>query len=219
VRCSSRSGFSLVELLLASSLALGVMGLTLGVARRASDSYADSVLMGELEARSARVAREVRDLLADATLADESSVQLMDLRLFEERAWSLVVPRARWVEGQGRVEETLGLLWVRELGEAANGLDDDGDGLVDEGVLRERSLLPGGKERLRVLCRGVASTSGSLGPGEEVRDLRGELYAPPGLRISRVDDLVTVAVTLEARGAAGEVVRRTGTATLAVRTR
>jgi hypothetical protein len=70
-----------------------------------------------------------------------------------------------------------------------------------------------------VLCRGVASTSGSLGPGEEVRDLRGELYAPPGLRISRVDDLVTVAVTLEARGAAGEVVRRTGTATLAVRTR
>ena len=109
MRRSSRSGFSLVELLLASSLALGVMGLTLGVARRASDSYADSVLMGELEARSARVAREVRDLLADATLADESSVQLMDLRLFEERAWSLVVPRARWVEGQGRVEETLGL--------------------------------------------------------------------------------------------------------------
>ena len=214
-----RGGFTLVELLLAAGLVLGLMGITVGVARRANAAYADAMLLTELETRAARTAREVRDLLKEATLADTGSVLVEDLRLLQEGAWILVVPRARWVEGVGRIDETLGLLWVRDKREQPNGLDDDGDGLVDEGSIRERSTLADGSQRTRLLCAGVAARSGDLGPGEMVRDVRGEPYSPPGLRVSRVDDLVTVAVTLEARTGTGRIERRTGTATLAVRTR
>lgn len=90
--------------------------------------------------------------------------------------------------------------FVRELepGELDDGIDNDGDGSVDEGVV-VRIDEPGDRERRTVLARGVAE----LLQGEELNgidDNGNGLIDEPGLCFHILGDALVVRLSLEAPG-------------------
>lgn len=97
------------------------------------------------------------------------------------------------------------LAFEPELGEIDNGVDDDGDGLVDEGSLVLTRDV-GGKNQRIVLCNGVRelyegeTANGLDDNGNGVVDER-------GFNVRRVGDVLDVRLCLEAMGDEGPIVR------------
>ena len=85
-----------------------------------------------------------------------------------------------------------------EPGEANNGADDDGDGLVDEGILVLIEDLGLPTEKRRVLARGLAEyAKGEVFNG--VDDNGDGLVDEKGFAIERMGAALEVTVTLEQR--------------------
>jgi hypothetical protein len=97
------------------------------------------------------------------------------------------------------------LAFEYESGEVDNGVDDDGDGLIDEGSLVLTRDV-GGTERRIVLCNGVSelydgeTANGADDNGNGVKD-------EAGFNVHRVGDVLQVRLCLEAMGENGIIVR------------
>lgn len=168
-RVDTRSGgFTLVEVLVVTALlglVLGTLAMFLGAAQ---GSYRSSSANMELEARGSRLVRRIADALR---CADSRSVAALPSAPFSAPVvnYQVVLPyegnqtgfspptRIRFDAADGTVhwEEALGLPEEREAswasgvtqfaeGELFNGVDDNGNGLIDESGLffsREGNLL------------------------------------------------------------------------------
>ncbi|HKB15887.1 MAG TPA: hypothetical protein VKF62_07465 [Planctomycetota bacterium] len=101
---------------------------------------------------------------------------------------------------------TARLRFVLESGERDNGLDDDGDGLVDEGTLELRRDLGNDADPAVTLARGVAEhLAGESGNGLD--DNGNGLVDEPGFCLTLDGRLLTVRVTLERPDGTGSVLR------------
>ena len=188
-----RGGFTLLELVIAAallSLVLGTMGL---VQVRARDVSRVSMERDQVESLCRRtldrVAEELEGVGHSLIFPDPSS---------NLGSSSLTYQHPTGVSNLGVVswDTPSSLVLQLEPGEIDNGLDDDGDGLVDERrlVLTKNVGTPNAVST--VLCTGIAE----LAEGEEPNGLDDNgngVIDEAGFNVRKVGDLLTIRLTVE----------------------
>ena len=206
-RAAPCGGFSLVEIALV--LAIGVVLLS-GAAlasKQALGLYRESLQSSELHMRAARATeRCVRALRGAglATLAPPPVAPLGGALLDYNVQTGFAGEVAQWSAVQRLALEL-------EQGELDNGLDDDGDGLVDEG-----QIVWSEAGRRAVLARGVAELGAGELPNGLDDDLDG-LVDEAGLSFDLANGGLRVSITLERPGPGGTRVREARSATVFLR--
>ena len=147
---SRRRGYSLLEAVIAVTL-LGIFFGGVGLlSARTSDAYQEGSAAAELDARVGRALSEIARELEDSGRGELVPEPLAPLgaEALDFRAVADLVGGVTW-------SPTRRIAWEREPGENDDGVDEDGDGLVDEGrvVWIENPGQP--DERRRVLIGGV----------------------------------------------------------------
>jgi hypothetical protein len=214
IRRASRGGFSLVELIIALTLLVLVLGLPAMILRSSSMAYSTGTSTGEIDLSS----RRSLDLLASRLVSSA-------LGRIPAAAAGPDVPHtavtfqvATGFDGDATVwapDERIAL--EPEPGEAVDGADNDGDGLVDEHrivLIRDLGLAT---ERTTVVCRRVArSLEGEL-PGNGLDDNGNGFVDEGGLLIAFDGERVLLALTLERRDAFRAPIVSTAQRTIALR--
>lgn len=191
----ARAGFTMVEVILGACL-MGSLLLVAGLAtdrcmalfrqRRASQAVSSSATR-LLQRVASELASARRGSLQPATVETQGSDTLI-----YQKCLGVAGGVVQW-------SPVFTLRWEREPSELDDGQDNDGNGLVDEGLLAliENEGLPG--ERRVVLGHGLCE----LLPGEtfDADDDDGDgLIDERGLCFSIEGDLLTVCVGLQGRG-------------------
>lgn len=208
-----RAGLTLIELVIAVTLLgtmLGSVALVSGTSRRA---FQRGVVTSALEIRSSAAMGAVVGVLESATLAGLTPDPLPGLNTSQLR-----FTQATGFSGEVALTAPLAQLGLElEPDEADNGLDDDGDGLVDERqlVLTERVGLA--TERRRVLTRSVTELlEGELPNG--VDDNGNGLVDEQGFVVERRGSALDVQLTLgRATGDGRESAARTARTSIMLR--
>ncbi len=128
---AARAGFSLVEAVLAISLFAMVLGTIGFVAISGSQAYRSSTVDSNLVQQGRRALGEVTDLLLTSRAASLEAYP-------EGPLWqdSIEVGRYASMATDGTVTwETVQIRFAYEQNEVDDGVDNNGNGLVDEGVL------------------------------------------------------------------------------------
>lgn len=203
-RRARRAGFTLLELVLTVALLGIVMSGVAMVGMTGQGLYEQTSLAERVETRAVRavdrIVRELDMLIATSMLQDPATqfgTEVLDYQFATGVVAGAVVPGI-----------PMQVVLEREPGEVDDAIDNDGDGLVDEGqVVLVRN--PGGAGELRtVLCTGVRellegeTLNGVDDNGNGVRDER-------GFNIHRTGDLMTVRLSLSAADEDGREVTRT----------
>jgi hypothetical protein len=201
---SHRAGFTLVELAIAGALFAVILGSVALVAGSSERTYRTESVHSQLEAQAGRTMQQVCEELRMAGIDTLSPAPAAGVA-----ASSVQYVQAIGIEN-GVVQWTpLRRLELEyELGELDDGLDNNGNGLVDEGrlVLVEDPGSP--NERRRVLTRWVAELlEGELANGLD--DNGNGLVDERGFSLEGNGRAVTVRFTLERRTNEGALLRRT----------
>lgn len=201
---TTRGGFTLIEAILSLGLLTVFFGSVALVFVQSNDAYTGARATAELQRRLERAMTRVSDNLVGTSLGvlnpDPTDSE------FGEPALTF-----RKVTGYGAGAPIFGnelrLLFEYEEGELDDGVDNNGNGLVDEGVLVLRRDFNTAEERRIVLCHGVAE----LAEGEalNVLDDNGNgLKDERGFCVVLVDEVLTAFLTVEALGPEGERMQR-----------
>lgn len=214
MRRSSRAGLTLLELAISVTLlaiVLGVPGLLLTSSQRA---YSTGATVGELDAQARRALDQVAERLARSGLSE-----VPQSAGGPNVGWTAVDFREAtgWAGG--------GIAWggpqqIRmqlEAGEVDDGLDNDGDELIDEQRLIwiEDFGLPG--QRSFVLCTGVREAGEGETPGNGVDDDGDGLIDEGGFNVRFDGERVLLELTLERRDSFGVVLAKTARRVVALR--
>ena len=208
---SARSGFTLVEMAIATVLVTILSGLFLMTTRAASGAVNTGVAVAELDSEVQRVLERVCEALkatSSGVVTPQAVAPFAALTVDLQRGLGA---DAAGVPQWGPVER-----FVLEYDEADDGVDDDGDGLVDEGRLVWLENPGGAGERRVVLCNNVreyAFRETFDGADENANGLIDER----GFALDYADQRVTVRLTLVARDEDGAVFASTAERTIAFR--
>jgi len=198
-----RSGFSLVELLTVTLL-LGLILSSLALVGGASDrAYRTGSMVSHLESRIATAVDHVVGDLRSAgvdTFVPEPAPGVGASTVQYVQAVGLAGAAAEWT-GLRR------LGFEYETGEVDDGLDNNGNGLVDEGCLVLTEDLGGPNERRRVLTRWVAEYLEGETPNG-LDDNGNDLVDERGFVLERVGDSILVRLTLQRRTTEGALLTR-----------
>jgi type II secretory pathway pseudopilin PulG len=204
-RCSA---FTLVELVIGIVLLVVVFG-GLGLAStRALALFENATTTNDVNSRAARAC----DRLARELFGASSRNLLPDLETPPGNpvVWSPSVEHrigARWEDGEVVWSERQLIAWELEPGETNNGLDDDNDGLVDEGmVVSGEEGMPG--DRRVTIVNGVPE----LLEGEQANGLDDNgngLVDESGLCFDLADGALRIHLTVQVPGPDGALIQRT----------
>ncbi len=211
---ASRSGFSIVEVAISTVLFVSLTGAIVMASTQAAGTFAQSSATGDLNARAARALQRVSEELIGARW-----VNVTPMPTFPADSASLefecpVDTTGGTVTWGGRRQIALQLA----VGEVDNGLDDNGNGLIDE---RSIALVedPGGpNERRTVIVNGVSE----LLEGEQsnaVDDNGNGLADEAGLSFTEVNGKLIIRLTLQRQGPGGNIMTRTQQMELVLRNR
>ncbi len=201
----TRGGFTIVELVIAAaalSLLLGAMGV---VQMRSRDASRVSVAQEEIESECRRnldrVAEELEGVGHSLLFPDPST---------SFGTSSLTYQHPSNVSNAGVVtwDSPRHLQLQLAAGEIDNGLDDNGDGLVDERALVLTRDFGTVNARSVTICSGIPELAG----GETVNaidDNGNGLVDEAGFNINRIGDLLTVRLTLEKPMGKGQIASST----------
>lgn len=202
----SGPGFTLVEIVVSVTLLGLVGGGIMQMTLSGTGAFRTGATLTNVETRNARaLERMVREL----SLANAASLNPPD------------PAGGDWIEFTGPgTPETVRFRVELAPGEVNNGVDDNGDGLVDEGVLVRIEDLAGPNQKRVILARGVAE----LLEGElpNAADDNGNLLVDEGgltvtVQAAGALRAVTLALTLQERGPSGELFERTLITTVVLR--
>ncbi|MBL8862445.1 MAG: type II secretion system protein [Planctomycetes bacterium] len=202
-RCR-RAGFTLVESLIAAAMlgiVLSAVGLTV---LSGKEHFRHGMTAAALEGRTARLLdRIVAEVLwAGADTLPVQPTAPLGASEIEFRVCNGVVGGAQVWSGRTRIR------LVPEPTDPWNGLDDDGDGVIDEGqVVLTRDL--GGPDEVDVVLGGGVRR---LLEGEQANALDDDgngLVDEAGLSFVVQDGALTIRLSLEARDGAGRTLIRT----------
>ncbi|MDG1051624.1 MAG: prepilin-type N-terminal cleavage/methylation domain-containing protein [Planctomycetota bacterium] len=189
-----RSGFTLIEILIAVAL-LGFLLSSVGLLSSASkNAFSRGTTVSAMELRTGITSSGIQKELSLA-MATSLTPEIAP----GQRVTELTYTRAVGWEGETTLTTAPRTLRLEmEPGEANNGADDDGDGLVDEGILVLIEDLGLPTEKRRVLARGLAEyAKGEVFNG--VDDNGDGLVDEKGFAIERMGAALEVTVTLEQR--------------------
>jgi prepilin-type N-terminal cleavage/methylation domain-containing protein len=208
----ARSGFTLIEL----SISLTVLALLLSAVAivQMHGQKATSAIrtQSDLERRANRallvVTRELTGLGVHTLAPDPTTSLGTDTVTFQRPDSVTAAGDVIWA-----APTVLALLM--DEGEADNGVDDDGDGLVDErrlSITRDVGTL---QQKTTVLCHGVSAwMQGELPNGLD--DNGNGVVDERGFSLRRVGDLMSVRLALVATAESGETVTWTSATALVI---
>jgi hypothetical protein len=196
---------TLVEMLVAMALLATVLGSLLSMGDVSTKLCETGVTRSNLEAAARRAVDRLTRELAGARSASLAALP-------ESPQWlnSIDFDRPGAIRvGDGRVTWSTSRLEFRTAtGEANDGLDNDGDGLVDEGTLVLVHDLAGADEITTVLAQGVREyLEGEIPNGQD--DNGNGLIDERGVTFEREGDDLRLLLTLEGIGRDGNTVTRT----------
>jgi len=198
---SGRAGFTLVELSIAVALFLLLMSSAVVAARGGMDAFRSSQDLSDLETRARRALdRAVFELLAvgASELAPNPTGSFGTDALEFRQAIGLAGTAPVW-------GELLSLALVPAQGELDDGIDNDGNGLIDDGELVLTRDVGGNEQRV-VLCRGVRELLGGEAPNGADDNGNG-VVDEAGFNVHRVGNVLFVRLSLEESVPTGTVVR------------
>jgi hypothetical protein len=202
-RRSRRGGFTVLELLFTVVLMptfLISATLVLSSSRKAFSAAQESAaLQAKVDRAASRVAREMLGTSIGVIVPDPDG-DLGSPTLTFRNPVGLNGDVIDWGD-----QISLGFEYA--AGEADDGLDNNGNGLVDEGEL-VLTRDPGGADEQRVvLCRNVSE----FGEGETLNgaDDNGNLVVDEaGFNVQRTGDILSIRLTVETMSSTGELIRR-----------
>jgi type II secretory pathway pseudopilin PulG len=196
-RSNRRSGFSVVEVAVTLLLLTIILGAAAIVGSSGSKIARASELQTQVQARSRRAVDQMFNELINAGLGQ-----------LNPDPGPIGTTAFNWRKNTGidlAGTPTWSEVWRLELqadpNDANDGLDNDSDGLIDERTLVMTSAFGALNARPMVLSRQVSElAAGELANGAD--DNGNGLVDEPGFIVTRVDDLVTIRLTLEAHASA-----------------
>ncbi len=205
-------GFTLVEVTLSACLTAALLGTAAMLTRTAMGMFR---LRSSEEEASMRVHRALRSIALEFAGAARS--ELLPDPVLPDGASVLGYRRVvGYAGGVQRMGDALQVGFEYESGELDDGLDNNGNGLVDEGVVVWIES-PGTQGEQRVVkCRGVREfapgeiQNGADDDGNGVRDDRGLSFWISG-------DLLSVALTVEEVGPGGIVLEKSARTSVHIR--
>lgn len=211
VHTQRRAGFTIVEV----ALAVGVLGLALALAsmvtRTGTSAYRSAQAGLQLEQNLHRALDRVITEL-EATGSD-----FLDPTPVDGLAYKTIEYQHLLLQGSNVLPgPTSRLAFEYETGEIDDGIDNNGNGLVDEGVLvLVRNVGLTSQQRV-VLCHGVRELlEGEIANGTD--DNGNLLDDEPGFFIQTAGRVVTIRLSLEAVNPQGQILVRTATSSARMR--
>lgn len=198
---SRRAAFTLLEIVLATAILTVALGSLALFGGRSADAIGTGTAHSDLDTQLRRTLARMGDELLSSGLGTLTPIAPAgaDALIFR-RSEGVVNGAIRWSAPQR-------LAFAYELGEIDDGLDNNGNGLIDEGVVLWTRDLGQPGEQTVVLCHGVSK----LGLGELDNGLDDDgdgLVDERGLTFERVGRTLRVGLTLERRDSKQSVLRR-----------
>lgn len=202
-----RSGASLVETLIAVSMSLLLLGGVVQSTNRGLAAFRTGSANNDVESRAARALNRIVGELLGASAGNLQP----DLTTppGNPTAWSTAIDfrvGEEWLAGAVQWSAPRRLAWVLASGELDNDLDDNGDGLADEGSIVFLEAPGTADERRVVLANGVRE----LLEGESLNGLDDNgngLIDEGGLVFDLDGQVLTIRFSLERIGPEGSIVR------------
>jgi prepilin-type N-terminal cleavage/methylation domain-containing protein len=187
------AGFTLIEVMITSSLVGLVVSAILGLGMSGTSVFRSGSSRANLDAASQRAMERI---VAELTTAGKG--KLAPLATGANGETSMLFQQAIGVTA-GKTDWTplpLSLDWELETGELDNGIDDNGNGLVDEGLVVLTRDAGGPNPDRVILCRWVRSyLEGEVPNGGD--DNGNGLFDERGFCFERVGDSLVIRLTLE----------------------
>jgi hypothetical protein len=209
----SRSGLTLIELALSMGLFGLVMGLGAMVSNSARSAYestsTSSITEAQVKVALDRIAREIEmgalgtlDPALDGVVTDTSRMSMMQV--------------VDIVNGAIVLGDVLTIGYSIDPRDPVDGVDNDGDGLIDEGHLIMIRDDGGANPQTVTLCRNVRRflEGEESGAGDENGN---GLTNEAGFLIEREGDLLTLQLTVERPSTSGNTQVRTSTTSVLLR--
>ena len=198
----SRGGFTLIELVIATvimSLILGTMGI---VQMRARDASRAGMQREQVETTCRRaldrVTQELQGVVKSLIFPDPSTALGTSTITYQHPTGVSAAGVVSW-----DLPSSLSL--ELEPGEIDNGLDDNGNGLIDERCLVLTRNVGGPNQTTTVLCSGIPE----LAEGEVANGLDDNgngVVDEAGFNVRKVGDLLTVRLTVQEVSPTGEII-------------
>jgi len=210
---ASRRGFTLIEVMISTLLLATVMSAVVMMSKRNHDAYRQNTQQARIEQALQRglmrAAVELRDSTATTLPAALAGNFGSSDFLFES---------APDVNGGNLTFTSFGrLAFEYDNAEADDGVDNDGDGLIDEGLLvLWRDAGAGGANRRLVLAKNVAELLDGEAPNAADDNGNG-LVDEPGFVASVVGDVVTLRLTIEESTPGGGTISRSAESSVRLR--
>jgi len=199
-----RAGFTLVEVALATTILVVALGSLVLFSRNSATALNSGASQAELEAELRRTLRRMSEELISSGVGEITPQPFPP-----EGATQLVYRRSEGqVNGRIRWSAPRRLALAPESGEVDDGLDNNGNGLVDEGRIEWTIDLGMPEERTVTLCHGVRE----LGRREEDNaqdDDQDGLVDEPGLAFRLEGGRLRLSLTLERMGPQRQPVAQT----------
>lgn len=201
LRRNARSGFTLYEVAITVGL-LGVVFAATGMVSRSTNDLAR--FSGEKSRTETRARRALDRVVEELAMAGQSMLAPDPAApgWTSDLSFQCVTGSALGVPIWGTLTA---LRWEREPTELADGVDNDGDGLIDEGRVVLVRDFGGVGEQTIVLCNGVAEFA--EGETAAIGDENGNgLEDERGFSLQRDGELLTVRITLQEQVEQGQVI-------------
>jgi prepilin-type N-terminal cleavage/methylation domain-containing protein len=194
---TSRRGFTLLELLMSVALIAMVLGSSLAMTLRGRDAYVATALqaVADGKARHAlqRMAKELENADADNLLADPGIAGGNAIEF---------TPVVDVVGGVPILGNPIRIQRNPAPNDPDDGVDNDGNGVVDEGVIVLIRAIGTPDQTTAVLCTGVRELlEGEIANGAD--DNGNGLTDEAGLSLRRAGQLVTIRISIEQPGSGG----------------
>jgi prepilin-type N-terminal cleavage/methylation domain-containing protein len=208
---STRAGFTLIELAIVTLVFAVLMGAFALVSVTSHKTYRESSRAAVLDQRLRRaldsISSELR-VVAGSLMAPDPQNALGTDRIDFRQALGIVNGKVTWGP-QSRIA------FEFAPGEINDGVDNDGNGMVDDGwVVLTRDV--GGAAQRFVLCRGVREAV----PGEPINGLDDNgngVTDEGGFNLQRVGDVMIIRLSIEGPGLDGATFVRTGQTSIRLR--
>lgn len=198
------AGFTFVEMMVASVVAILVAAGVYAILSTGTDTYATEAVSTDLERQAARALAAISNEISMA-----GSVTIFPQQSPPLSAAGLGLQKSEGYSGGAVVWGPLVLLtFDYDLDDPNDGKDNDGDGCVDEGLLVLRQDPGGPNDRTVVLARHVREYL----EGEEPNGLDDNgngLVDERGLCVSVSGGVYTIRLTLERKDSNGRLLTRT----------
>lgn len=202
--CRGRRGFTSVEVLISTAILGMLMGGVSLIMQRSLGAYREAQVSAELEGRLRRALDRVATELVSTgedVIAPDPSGDYGASSLEFRRAIGLTGDVVDWGS-----KTSVGFQY--EAGEIDDGVDNNGNGLVDEGVLVLTLNVDAANEKDVIICHGVSE----LGEGETLNladDNGNGVKDEQGFNVHLVGDVLVLHLTLEAIDQNGVLFQRT----------